>query len=85
MNSFFDALRKSPIKRGPKGLIGGVCAGIAAKFGWEVLVVRIVMLALILLPVLSIPVYVALWVLLPNQDGKILAQSAVKAIENRKR
>lgn len=85
MNSFFDVLRKSPIKRGPGGLIGGVCAGIAAKFGWDVIWVRIITLVLILLPVLSIPAYVALWVLLPNQNDTILTQSAVRAIQNRKR
>ena len=49
MNRFFTILRSSPIKR-TKGLAGGVCAGVAAHFGWDVSLVRIgVLLSFLLL------------------------------------
>ncbi len=77
MNSFFNALRSSPIKRAPGGWLGGIASGIALKFGWSVGLVRIGILLSFLLPVIGPPVYVALWLLLPKTDGTIALERLI--------
>ncbi|MBP3035049.1 PspC domain-containing protein [Arthrobacter sp. zg-ZUI100] len=76
MNRFFTILRSSPIKR-TKGLAGGVCAGVAAHFGWDVSLVRIAVLLSFLLPFVGIWTYLAAWLLLPKADGSIALESLV--------
>ena len=51
------------------GILGGVCAGFAAHFGWSVTGTRV---AYVLLSILSaafpgILVYIILWLLLPEE------------------
>ena len=48
-------------------MIGGVCAGIAQRFGWNVTTVRIVAVASILLPGPQFLAYIALWILMPEE------------------
>ena len=48
-------------------VIGGVCAGIAARFGLSPLTVRVLFLASCLLPGPQFLLYLALWVLLPQE------------------
>jgi phage shock protein PspC (stress-responsive transcriptional regulator) len=48
-------------------VIGGVCAGIAQRFGVSALTVRVVFLLSCLLPGPQVLIYLALWVLLPQQ------------------
>lgn len=50
-------------------MFAGVCAGIAARFGWDVTLVRIVTVAAVLLLGLSVWAYVILWVLMPNDNA----------------
>lgn len=76
MEKFFSVLRSSPVKR-RKGWLGGVCAGIAATYGWDVSLVRIAVLLSFLLPFVGIGTYVVAWLLLPKQDGTILLQRLV--------
>lgn len=76
MEKFFSVLRSSPIKR-RKGWLGGVCAGIAGTYGWDVSLVRIAVLLSFLLPFVGIGTYVVAWLLLPKQDGSILLQRLV--------
>ncbi|MCC3272673.1 PspC domain-containing protein [Arthrobacter zhangbolii] len=76
MEKFFSVLRSSPVKRS-KGWLGGVCAGIAATYGWDVSLVRIAVLLSFLLPFVGIGTYVVAWLLLPKQDGSILLQRLV--------
>ncbi|WP_026531930.1 PspC domain-containing protein [Arthrobacter sp. H41] len=71
MNTFYRVLRSSPLKRAPGGLAGGIAAGIALSFNWPVTYVRIGMLLSFLLPVVSLPLYGVLWLLLPKTDGTI--------------
>ena len=76
MEKFFDLLRSFPIKR-RKGWAGGICAGIAATFGWDVSLVRIGVLLSFLLPFVGLGTYLVAWLLLPKADGTILLQQLV--------
>ena len=48
-------------------VIGGVCAGIAQRFGWSATTVRLVFVVSCLLPGPQFLVYLALWVLMPSE------------------
>ena len=48
-------------------VIAGVCAGIAARFGLSPLTVRVLFLLSCLLPGPQFLVYLALWLLLPQE------------------
>ncbi|UCR90111.1 PspC domain-containing protein [Mycetocola spongiae] len=74
MNRFYDTLRRSPIRRGPSRVFGGLCGGIAEKFGWNPAVVRIITLILFLLPVIGLGLYLVLWLLIPLQNGSIILE-----------
>lgn len=77
MESFFNALRSSPIKRAPGGWFGGIASGIALKFGWNANLVRIGILLSFLLPFIGLPLYIVLWLLLPKTDGTIALEKLV--------
>lgn len=71
-HSFFDSIRASGWYRADNRTVGGVCAGIAARTGWDLVLVR--GLALVLLVFVSplLAAYGAAWALLPEQrDGRI--------------
>ncbi|MEU0933348.1 MULTISPECIES: PspC domain-containing protein [unclassified Embleya] len=46
--------------------IAGVCAGIARRYGWSVTTVRLVFVLSCLLPGPQFLLYIALWILLPQ-------------------
>ena len=50
-------------------MIGGVCAGLAAHFGWAVTYTRVAYVLLSLLSVAfpGILVYIILWIVLPQE------------------
>ncbi|WP_042431696.1 PspC domain-containing protein [Streptacidiphilus anmyonensis] len=48
-------------------MIGGVCAGIARRFGLTPLTVRVLFLLSCLLPGPQVLIYLALWLLLPTE------------------
>ncbi|MGO3885436.1 MAG: PspC domain-containing protein [Mycetocola sp.] len=73
-NSFFDTLRRSPIRRGPERIVGGICGGIANKFGWNPWIVRLLMVLAFLLPVVGIGAYILVWLFLPRWDGSIIVE-----------
>ena len=50
-------------------VIGGVCAGLAARFGWSPNVVRLLFVLSCILPGPQFLVYIALWVLIPSEQG----------------
>ncbi|MEG2491005.1 MAG: PspC domain-containing protein [Alistipes sp.] len=52
-------------------VIAGVCGGIAAFFGLDVSLVRIVTLILILFGGLSLWVYILLWVIIPRASENL--------------
>lgn len=69
-NRFFEALHRSPVKRGPSRVFGGICGGIADKFDWKPGTVRIVTAIAFLLPVIGLGWYLAAWLLLPKADDE---------------
>ncbi|MGV9311516.1 PspC domain-containing protein [Streptomyces sp. NPDC003691] len=50
-------------------MIGGVCAGLARRFGTSATTMRVIFVASCLLPGPQILVYLALWLFLPAQKG----------------
>ena len=48
-------------------MIGGVCAGLARRFGISATAMRVIFLASCLLPGPQFVLYLALWVLLPQE------------------
>lgn len=49
--------------------IGGVCAGLARRFGISARAMRIIFVLSCLLPGPQFLIYLALWVLLPNEKS----------------
>ncbi|MEU0915627.1 PspC domain-containing protein [Streptomyces althioticus] len=49
-------------------MIGGVCAGLARRFGTSAKTMRVVFLVSCLLPGPQFLLYLALWALLPSED-----------------
>jgi signal transduction histidine kinase/phage shock protein PspC (stress-responsive transcriptional regulator) len=57
---------RAPLSRRPdRGLLGGVCAGLAEHFGVSVVVVRMVMLVMVAFGGVGIVVYALAWTLVP--------------------
>jgi phage shock protein PspC (stress-responsive transcriptional regulator) len=48
-------------------MIGGVCAGLARRFGTTPTIMRLIFVASCLLPGPQFLIYIALWILLPNE------------------
>ncbi len=58
-----------PLRRPRRGrMIGGVCAGLAARFGMTATQVRVLAVVSCLLPGPQFLAYLALWALLPEGD-----------------
>ncbi|WP_016907825.1 PspC domain-containing protein [Streptomyces xiaopingdaonensis] len=51
-------------------MIGGVCAGLARRFGTTPTTMRVLFLLSCLLPGPQFVLYLALWVLMPNEDER---------------
>jgi phage shock protein PspC (stress-responsive transcriptional regulator) len=66
-----------PQSAGPAGLsrpregrlVAGVCAGLARRFGLPRLLVRVLFVASMLLPGPQILIYLALWIIAPDERG----------------
>ena len=58
----------SHLSRSSDGIIAGVCAGIARRFGWSVTGTRVgyVLLSILSAAFPGIIVYIVLWVILPQ-------------------
>ena len=52
-------------------VIAGVCSGIARRFGIEPTIVRILFVASLLLPGPQILIYLAAWVLMPEESSTL--------------
>lgn len=51
-------------------MIGGVCAGLARRFGMKPGTMRLLFVVSCLLPGPQFLVYLALWILLPNENER---------------
>jgi phage shock protein PspC (stress-responsive transcriptional regulator) len=49
-------------------MIGGVCAGLARRFGVSANTMRLIFVISCLLPGPQILIYIALWILMPSED-----------------
>ena len=49
-------------------MIAGVCAGFALQYGWDVVIVRLVLLLSVLFAGLPLLAYVIAWVVMPNEQ-----------------
>jgi phage shock protein PspC (stress-responsive transcriptional regulator) len=50
-------------------VIAGVCAALAARFGWDVTVVRVLALLSLLLPGPQLIFYVIAWIVIPAEPA----------------
>lgn len=58
----------SELRRPRNGrLLGGVCAALADRFGWNVTLVRVLTAASLLLPGPQLIVYVIAWIVIPGE------------------
>ncbi|GAB3039218.1 hypothetical protein GCM10027052_19050 [Parafrigoribacterium mesophilum] len=69
-NRFFDWMRGLGIVRSP-GWIGGVCTGVAARLGIDVVIVRGIVVVLALFGGPALLLYAAAWLLLPDSEDRI--------------
>jgi phage shock protein PspC (stress-responsive transcriptional regulator) len=61
--------RPQLLRRATDGrLVAGVCAGLADYFDVDVVVVRVVAAALVLVGGAGLPLYLAAWLLVPDED-----------------
>jgi phage shock protein C len=57
-------------------IIGGVCAALAHRFGWDVTIVRIVAVLSILLPGPQVIAYIVGWILIPGEQTTTVGGTA---------
>lgn len=50
-------------------VIGGVCAALARRFGWDVTLVRVLAVVSLLLPGPQLIIYVIAWVVIPGESN----------------
>ena len=81
MNSFFATLRGFRFRRGPQRILGGIAGGLAELTGLNVWIMRLLVLASFLLPVLGVGAYLAVWLLTPWQDGTIPLERTHPALD----
>ena len=80
LDRFFTTVRRSPVTRSRQRVLGGVCAGLAERLGVSTAIVRVATVVLALLgPALVI--YLAAWLLLPDSEGGIRLERAVRGGE----
>jgi phage shock protein PspC (stress-responsive transcriptional regulator) len=81
-----EFIRKKFYRNPCDKMLGGVCSGIAAYFGWNVSILRIVFIILALLTVLwSILAYLVLWLVVPEArtaEQKLEMQGKPITLEN---
>lgn len=76
--SFFDSLRRSGTWRSQERWVGGVCGGLAQRFGIDPALVRVATVLLTIFTGLGLLAYCLAWLLLPEQaDGRIHLEEAL--------
>ena len=74
LTPFFASVRAAGFHRTRPRLLGGIAAGIAARTGVNVWLVRLVLVLASLLPVIGVGAYLLTWALTPWEDGVIPAE-----------
>ena len=79
LDDSFARLRGSGYSRDTDGRwFGGVCTGLAQRFGVDPVLIRAAAVVLAFLGGIGLTAYVILWLLLPDRRGDILAERAVR-------
>ncbi len=56
-------------------MIAGVCAGFAQRYGWDLVIVRLVVLLSVLFAGVPLIAYLIAWVVMPNEQYALPAQA----------
>lgn len=84
LEGLYDALRRTGIARASNGRwFAGVAAGLARRLGVDPLVVRAGFILLGLLFGIGVPLYLVFWLLMPDEQGTISLEQALKYGEGR--
>lgn len=79
LDDVFARLRASGYERDTDARwFGGVCAGLARRFGVDPVLIRAAAVVLAFVGGLGLTVYVVLWLAMPDRRGDILAERAVR-------
>ena len=79
LDKFFNGLRGLGVRRRSHDKwIGGVCSGIADRLGVDPVIVRAVTVLLVLLGGVGVTAYLVAWLLLPDSEGRIMAERALR-------
>ena len=79
LDQFFQACRNFGVIRPRSGRwFAGVSAGLAARFGLDPLIVRAGFILGACLFGAAVPVYLIAWMLLPDEDGRIMVERALR-------
>ncbi len=71
MNAIHTQLAAQGLQRPAQGrVLGGVCAGVARRLGWDPMLVRVLfVVACLVLPGPQVLLYPLLWLLMPAMNG----------------
>ena len=59
-------------------MLAGVCAGFAQRYGWEVVIVRLIVLLAIVFAGVPVIAYLIAWVVMPNEQYALPAQTVTQ-------
>ncbi|MBE1874362.1 PspC domain-containing protein [Myceligenerans pegani] len=78
-SGFFDSIRRTGLYRADRRWVGGVAGGVAARLGWDPLLVRGLFVITFFLGGIGLIAYGVGWALLPEQsDGRIHLEQAIR-------
>ncbi|MEV0891821.1 PspC domain-containing protein [Promicromonospora sp. NPDC050262] len=75
---FFASIRRGLFPRSDQRWVGGVAGGVAERIGWDPLLVRGLLIISFFLGGLGLVAYGVAWALLPERDGRIHLQEAIR-------
>ena len=79
LDDSFDRLRRSGYERDTDARwFGGVCSGLAHRLGVDPVLVRAAAVVLAFVGGIGLTAYVVLWLVMPDRNGEILAERAVR-------
>lgn len=77
-SGFFASIRRGLFPRSDQRWVGGVAGGLAERIGWDPLLVRGLLIVSFFLGGLGLILYGVGWALLPERDGRIHLQEAMR-------